>query len=67
METLEDFALLPLSPDRDALELRSAAIMARLIARAALLRTESRGGHHRSDYPNPDPQWAGVRLRIARN
>jgi L-aspartate oxidase len=66
-EALEEFALLPLSPDRDALELRSSAIMARLIARAALLRTESRGGHHRSDYPNPDPEWAGVRLRIARN
>ena len=63
---LEDLALLPLSSDRTVLELRSAAIMVRLIARAALLRTESRGGHHRRDKPDPDPAWAGVRLRLAR-
>ncbi|MEA2461233.1 MAG: hypothetical protein QOH90_1410, partial [Actinomycetota bacterium] len=23
--------------------------------------------HYRSDYPHPDPAWAGVRLRVARN
>jgi L-aspartate oxidase len=25
---------------------------------SALFRTESRGGHYRSDYPTPDPDWA---------
>jgi L-aspartate oxidase len=30
---------------------------ARLIAEAALLRTESRGGHYRSDYPKTKRTW----------
>ena len=62
---LEQLALLPISLDRSGSELRSAAIMARLIARCALLRAESRGVHHRSDHPHPDPAWAGVRLRVS--
>lgn len=64
-DELEDLTLLDLTPDRDVLELRSAAIIARFMARSALLRTESRGGHRRVDYPEPDPNWAGIRLRIA--
>jgi aspartate oxidase len=39
---------------------------ARLVARAASLRRESRGVHHRIDNPDPDPGWAGVRLRLTR-
>ncbi|MGE0108484.1 MAG: L-aspartate oxidase [Bdellovibrionales bacterium] len=31
------------------------AVLAQMIVRAALKRTESRGGHYRSDYPDPDP------------
>jgi L-aspartate oxidase len=65
-ERLEQLALMSPAADRAALELRSGAILARLMARAALLRTESRGVHHRSDHPDPVPDWAGVRLRIAR-
>jgi len=36
---------------------------AKLIAAAALLRTESRGGHYRTDYPQSDPEQA-KRTRI---
>jgi L-aspartate oxidase len=32
---------------------------ARLIAEAALLRKESRGGHFRSDFPRPEHTWQG--------
>lgn len=28
-----------------------------LILKSAVFRTESRGGHYRSDYPSTDPQW----------
>jgi L-aspartate oxidase len=40
-----------------ASEARNMIDAARLIARAALVRTESRGAHFRSDYPGPDPAW----------
>ncbi|MFN2588933.1 MAG: L-aspartate oxidase [Actinomycetota bacterium] len=63
---LEEIALLPLSDDPAAMELRSGAIMTRLMARAALLRTESRGVHYRNDRPHPKPEWGGVRLRLVR-
>lgn len=65
-DSLESLSLLPATLSRPALELRAGAIAARLMARAALLRVESRGVHHRSDHPDPDPAWAGVRLRLAR-
>ena len=64
---IEPLTQLPLSTDRGALELRSAAITARLMSHSASLRTESRGVHRRQDYPDPDPRWAGIRLRVARN
>jgi L-aspartate oxidase len=35
----------------------NAALTARLIARAALERTESRGTHYRTDFPKPRPEW----------
>jgi len=47
--------------ERDAAhlpQLRNMATAALLITAAALRRTESRGGHYRSDYPNTDPQQA---------
>ncbi|MDP9226468.1 MAG: FAD-dependent oxidoreductase [Actinomycetota bacterium] len=64
---LEEFALLPLTSDRAGLELRAGAITARLMARAASLRRESRGVHYQIDLPQPDPSWAGVRLRLAKS
>jgi len=39
-------------------QLRNALITARMIAAAALMREESRGGHQRSDYPQTDPALA---------
>jgi L-aspartate oxidase len=35
---------------------------ARLIAQAALMREESRGGHFRSDFPRPKKSWAGKHI-----
>jgi L-aspartate oxidase len=65
-DDLEEFARLPLTANRSMLELRFGARAVRLVARAALLRFESRGVHHRTDHPDPDPAWAGVRLRLTR-
>jgi L-aspartate oxidase len=56
----------PLAPGA-GLELRGAVTVARLIARSASLRDESRGVHFRTDRPRPNPAWAGVRLRVARD
>lgn len=36
---------------------RNATLVARLVALAALRREESRGGHHREDFPEPQPRW----------
>jgi L-aspartate oxidase len=38
-------------------ETRNLLDIARSILRSALFRTESRGGHYRTDYPHPDPNW----------
>lgn len=38
-------------------EARNLLAVGRLVAAAALARRESRGGHFRSDYPAPDPDW----------
>ena len=38
-------------------ELRNLLEIADLILRSAAFRTESRGGHYRSDYPSPDAAW----------
>ena len=35
---------------------------ARLIAEAALLRKESRGGHYRSDFPTSKRDWVGTHI-----
>ncbi|ALF54724.1 L-aspartate oxidase [Nostoc piscinale CENA21] len=38
-------------------ETRNLLDVANLILRSAAFRTESRGGHYRSDYPEPNPHW----------
>jgi len=40
-----------------ALDLENLIGMAEVVARSALLRTESRGGHTREDFPKADPDW----------
>jgi L-aspartate oxidase len=42
------------APDRSSFELRNMVAVAKLIARCAFERRESRGGHFRSDYPEKD-------------
>jgi len=45
-----------------ALDLRNMLLVAQCIARAALERQESRGGHTRDDFPGPDPEWGRTSL-----
>lgn len=45
-----------------ATEEANMALTARLIAEAALLRKESRGGHYRSDFPEERRVWQGRRI-----
>ncbi len=47
-----------------ALDLNSMLTVSESIARAALERTESRGGHTRDDYPKTDPKWGTVNLIV---
>lgn len=42
---------------RDWAELRNLLDIATLMLKSAAFRTESRGGHYRSDYPQTDPNW----------
>jgi succinate dehydrogenase / fumarate reductase flavoprotein subunit len=45
-----------------ALDLRNMLVVSECVAQAALLRTESRGGHTRDDHPGMDPSWRQVNL-----
>jgi succinate dehydrogenase / fumarate reductase flavoprotein subunit len=40
-----------------ALDLRNMLLVSECVARAALLREESRGGHTRDDFPEMSPEW----------
>jgi succinate dehydrogenase / fumarate reductase, flavoprotein subunit len=48
-----------------ALDLRNMLLVSECVARAALQRTESRGGHTRDDHPGMDPSWRN-RLLVCR-
>jgi succinate dehydrogenase / fumarate reductase flavoprotein subunit len=45
-----------------ALDLRNMLLVSECVAKAALLRTESRGGHTRDDHPAMEPEWRKVNL-----
>jgi succinate dehydrogenase / fumarate reductase, flavoprotein subunit len=45
-----------------ALDLRNMLLISECIARAALEREESRGGHTRDDFPQMSPEWRSVNL-----
>jgi succinate dehydrogenase / fumarate reductase, flavoprotein subunit len=47
-----------------ALDLRSMLAVSEAITRAALDRKESRGGHTRDDFPQTDPEFAKVNVRV---
>jgi succinate dehydrogenase / fumarate reductase flavoprotein subunit len=45
-----------------ALDLRNMLLVSECVAKAALLRTESRGGHTRDDFPGMDAKWRNTLL-----
>jgi succinate dehydrogenase / fumarate reductase flavoprotein subunit len=47
-----------------ALDLRNMLIVSEAIAKAALARKESRGGHTRDDFPGPNPVWGSKNLVV---
>jgi succinate dehydrogenase / fumarate reductase flavoprotein subunit len=47
-----------------ALDLRNMLIVSEAIAKAALARKESRGGHTRDDFPGPNEEWGTKNLVV---
>jgi succinate dehydrogenase / fumarate reductase flavoprotein subunit len=47
-----------------ALDLRNMLLVSECIAKAALARRESRGGHTRDDFPGPDDTWGAKNLVV---
>jgi succinate dehydrogenase / fumarate reductase, flavoprotein subunit len=45
-----------------ALDLRNMLLVSECVAKAALIRTESRGGHTRDDHPAMEPEWRKINL-----
>ena len=50
-----------------SLDLRNLLLVAEAVTKAALARKESRGGHTRNDYPDPDPEWGSKNLVVRLN
>jgi succinate dehydrogenase / fumarate reductase flavoprotein subunit len=49
-----------------ALDLQNLLTVSEIVARAALERKESRGGHFRDDYPEKDPSYGKFNIVIKR-
>jgi succinate dehydrogenase flavoprotein subunit len=49
-----------------ALDLRNLLTVSEAIARSAIERRESRGGHFREDYPAQDKSWSTVNVQVTR-
>jgi succinate dehydrogenase / fumarate reductase, flavoprotein subunit len=50
-----------------AIDLRNLLLVSEAVAKAALARQESRGGHTRNDFPGPDPEWGRKNLVVRLN
>ena len=50
-----------------SLDLRNLLTVSEIIARAALMREESRGGHFRDDYPDKSEHWGGCNIRVTKS
>ena len=50
-----------------AIDLRNMLLVGECVAKAALARQESRGGHTRNDHPGPDPEWGSKNLVLRLN
>lgn len=50
-----------------AIDLRNMLLVSEAVAKAALARQESRGGHTRNDFPGPDPEWGTKNLVVRLN
>ena len=48
-----------------AIDLRNMLLVSEAIAKAALAREESRGGHTRDDFPGPREEWGGKNLVVS--
>ena len=48
-----------------AIDLRNMLLVSESIAKAALERQESRGGHTRDDFPGPNPEWGAKNLVVS--
>jgi succinate dehydrogenase / fumarate reductase flavoprotein subunit len=48
-----------------AIDLQNMLVCSEMVAKAALERKESRGGHTRNDYPKADPEWGSKNLILS--